>query len=561
MDDLDVRLRVLDDVRAPDLRADVLERLRHRTAPEPFRPAIRRRGERLVAATVAVAVFGAAAIFGWSIYERASEANPPATSSDPWSWATEGWTELQAPPEQRDGAAVVWTGTELLYWGGFPRGADDPSVRTNGFAFDPTTRTWRTIPSAPTGLARGDAVWTGSEALFWGELAPEQETDVPKPDFSAVLAYNPAQQTWRALPPSPHEVPSFVKNQAAWAWTGRELIVWGGGEPDSGTAVGGAALDPSTGSWRAIADAPAPMTLANAVWTGTEMVVVGAALDPGNRSTTPTAVAQAYDPPTDTWRRLPDPPLSPQASETVWFGDEVVAWDYGSDSARYLPSEDRWQGLGKLPLDHGECYVGGVAVQGALFAWNCGYPDAWYPGVGWSDVEGGPAFDVPVSEVTGMLGRVIAADAVAVVEQIDNVERGEQIIVGSSDAPMHLWAWRSSATPPQPRPVTRQDVETLVSNFVYVWDGYEPYLPTLATKDVIDRCRTGTGGCLRLASGQFEERGSTATEIGGAIYEVDVKLRQPDGTDVMLTFVAGPGRTADGREAQLVLTDVQPSAE
>jgi hypothetical protein len=561
MDELDVKLQELDALRAPDLRAEALRRLRFGRAPDAGSPTTYRRGERLVAATVAVAVFAAAAIFGWSIYERAREPKPPATSADPWPWASEGWTELPAPPEQRDGAAVVWTGTQLLYWGGFPRGVDDPTVRTDGFAFDPTTRTWQTIPPAPTGLARGEGVWTGSEILFWGEVAPEQETDVPKPDFSTVLAYDPVQQTWRALPPSPQEVTSFVKNHAAWAWTGRELIVWGGGEPDSSTAVGGAALDPTTGSWREIADAPAPMTLANAVWTGSEMVVVGAALDPGNRSTTPTAVAQAYDPATDSWRRLPDPPLSPQASESVWFDDEVLAWDYGSDSARYLPSEDRWQGLGKLPLDHGECYVEGAAVEGAVFAWNCGYPDAWYPGAGWVDVEGGPAFDVPVSQVTGMSGRAIGADTVAIVEQVDNVERGEQITIGSPEAPIHLWAWRPSTTPPQPRPTTRQDAETLVSNFVHAWDGYEPYLPTLSTEDVIDRCRTGNGGCPELASGLFEAWGSTVTEVGSATYEVDVELRQPDGPDLMLRFVAGPGWTADGSEAQLVVTDVRPTAD
>ena len=48
------------------------------------------------------------------------------------------------------------------------------------------------------------------------------------------------------------------------------------------------------------------------------MIVFGAALHGGNVPETETAIGAAYDPSTDRWRRLPDSPLSPQASTAAW---------------------------------------------------------------------------------------------------------------------------------------------------------------------------------------------------------------------------------------------------
>jgi hypothetical protein len=529
---------------------------RRRTSWEPRRPIPDkdRLGRRIIAGVVAFAVFGlAVAVSSGVITDRST----PKTTSDPWSGYGEGWTELPPPPEWRDGAATVWTGSKLLYWGGVPRGQrTDVPAADDGWFFDPTDQQWAPIPSAPVALRRGWGTWTGTEALFWGERDPLQETDTPKPSWSTVLAFDPSASTWRELPPSPHE-PEWG---GAWTWTGHELVVVGGGRPDSATALSGAALDPIAGSWRAIAEAPAPLSLADAVWTGTEVVAIGSALDAGNHATTNTAIAESYSPAADSWRRLPDAPLSPQASSAVWFDDEIVAWDYGSDSARFLVTEDRWQGLGKLPLDHGECYVAGVAVADAVFAWNCGYPDVWYPATGWFDVTGGPAPDVPVTEIHGSVGAAVAAGSVAVVWQVDTVQSTGGTIVGGSDAPEHIWAWRPAAQPPEPSPPTEQDADTVADNFLLAWAGYQTYLATLATQDVLDRCGSGSDGCSVFA----ERAGFNWTT--GAIRETDpgsfdVTAGSWNGGDFtpMAILTVGPGITADGRDAQLAVTDVRPT--
>ena len=60
----------------------------------------------------------------------------------------------------------------------------------------------------------------------------------------------------------------------------------------------GAAYDPSSDSWRPIADRPAAaMTSPATFWTGESLLVLGA------------GGVFAYDPSSDEWTKLPDPPF------------------------------------------------------------------------------------------------------------------------------------------------------------------------------------------------------------------------------------------------------------
>jgi hypothetical protein len=549
---------VLDTLEATDLRPEIERRMAEpATRPIPGGPSPWRRA---TVVAVALAIFAAAAGVTWQAFEGTPPERGPAAPADPWSWASEGWTELPLPPEVRDGAAIVWTGDELIYWAGWPRGTGPEKAEANGFAFDPTTREWRPLPAAPiegggANVSRDErggakAVWTGSEVIFWDVATADGAT-------SATLALDPASDQWRRLEDSPHR-PTCC---GTWAWTGHELVVVGGGDRDDPTTVEGAALDPASGTWRPIADAPIGANLANAVWTGEEVIVVGSELDDRNIAETPTAIALGYRPDTDSWRRLSDAPISPQASETVWLEGRVITWDYSGDSAQYLPDEDRWQGLGRLPLDHGECYVHGVAIDGAVFAWNCGVPDAWYPTIGWTDVVGGPPErQAEIDEtVVASSGRAVSAGSVALVEQVDNIWIDNNLHIGSAEAPMHLWIWRPLASPERPPSPTAGDAEYLVANLLISWGEAEAYLPTLATQDVIDRCRAGVGGCAQLGGGGFGTwKSGDVVEIAPGTFEVHVELRLEGGPNVPQVFVVGPGTAADGADARLIVLDVRP---
>src|SRR5919199_1606663 len=71
---------------------------------------------------------------------------------------------------------------------------------------------WRQLPAAPTTGAL--VVWTGREMVGWGGGCCGDA-------FSAGSAYNPATNRWRKLPRSP----LAGSQHPLGAWTGRELIV------------------------------------------------------------------------------------------------------------------------------------------------------------------------------------------------------------------------------------------------------------------------------------------------------------------------------------------------
>jgi hypothetical protein len=87
-----------------------------------------------------------------------------------------------APIAGRDGPAAVWTGHQLLVWGGHSR-IPNQGLRPlrDGAAYDPASDRWQPIPSAPAGVQGTSiaAVWTGSRMLVWVGNAPDGRPSAP----------------------------------------------------------------------------------------------------------------------------------------------------------------------------------------------------------------------------------------------------------------------------------------------------------------------------------------------------------------------------------------------
>jgi hypothetical protein len=266
----------------------------------------------------------------------------------------QGWTELPEPPLALYRGVSLWTGSELIYWGGHTY---DGTETMDGATYRPERESWARMAQAPPELNGGQAVWTDREMLVWG---PGERG----------AAYDPKSDTWRLLPPAPIEprMPSAV------AWTGREFVVWGDRER-AASAMDGAAYDPASNAWRAVADAPFPLNSSEAVWTGNEMIVFGSHLDGRNVSDVPHARALAFDPAADSWREIPIPQqvrLSPQASSIAWMGTEMIAWDYETKAVLLDPSIDHWKPTGdELPFRFSECYPESAETEGMVFATFC----------------------------------------------------------------------------------------------------------------------------------------------------------------------------------------------
>ena len=555
MIDLDKEFQGLDVIPDPDLSREIERRVEAGPVGQDL-PTDRspRPTSRLVAAMVALAVFFAAAVFAWRAFTPIRN-HPPASVSpsveDPWGNYPEGWSELPPEPEVRDGADMVWMGDRLLVWGGSPRGVDGAASAADGFVFDPTSGTWTAIPPAPVAGTGGDAVWTGSEVLLWG---------VHTSDGEVALAFDPGAQSWKRIA-GPPQGPRFG---ATHVWTGRELILFGGGLKGSPTTKGGAVYDPSTDTWRVILSAPVGMNLADAVWTGSEMIIIGSELDNRNSSETRTAMALAYDPAADSWRRLPDPPISPQTSAVAYVDGRVIAWEaYIPGSAEYLPSEDRWRSLDTGGLQRSECYAEGATIGHDVFTWNCGTQAVWYAQTS-SWVATAPPLPASDTQPTYSWASVTAAGSAVIADQVETVlGQGGEPYLGSPDAPAHLWLWRPPSMPlvAPIRVPNGDDAGYLLNNFLSALsESVQPYLHAYATADVLAKIEPGGGLDLfqaaPLRTWRFPDH-PWATDLGGGRFEVRVTLTLKDGGEPTVVFDIGPGTTGDGRDAQLVVTDVR----
>ncbi len=234
-------------------------------------------------------------------------------------------------PSARIEHTAVWTGSEMIVWGG--------SITNTGGRYDPATDTWKpmTTSGAPSARRFHTAVWTGGEMIVWGG---QDHTG-----FSGTGArYNPATDTWQPMAFS--GAPSERLWHAA-IWTGSEMIVWGG-SAYSGLSNSGARYNPLTDTWQAMAFSGAPSERYGhtAVWTGSEMAVWG------GRGTANVALGGGlYNPTDQTWRSMTMTCAPNMANHTaVWTGSEMIVWGggLGNDAlplrgARYNPATDTWQ--------------------------------------------------------------------------------------------------------------------------------------------------------------------------------------------------------------------------
>src|SRR5436190_524990 len=177
--------------------------------------------------------------------------------------STDSWTATSTTnaPAARQVPTAVWTGREMIVWGG----ADNGAIPLNtGGRYNPGTNTWTatTTVNAPDARVFHTAVWTGSEMIVWG--GENGNFDL----LNTGARYNPSTDSWTAT--STANVPSAREHHTA-VWTGSEMIVWGGGSHTDGR------YDRSTYSWTATSttNATNPRYEHTAVWTGSEMIVWG----------------------------------------------------------------------------------------------------------------------------------------------------------------------------------------------------------------------------------------------------------------------------------------------
>ncbi len=246
------------------------------------------------------------------------------------SWAA---TSTANAPIARAGHTAVWDGREMIVWGGQD---ENYAFLNTGGRYDPSTDSW--TATSTTNVAAGrtfhTAVWTGSEMIVWG--GDDENYD----EVNTGGRYNPDTDAWTAT--SIVNAP-VVRAQHTAVWSGSEMIIWGGASGAFSTRTGGR-YNPSTDSWTptSTADAPSGRAFHTAVWSGTEMIVWGGenSVNTGGR----------YNPSTDGWTATStvDAPSGRTRQNAVWTGSEMIIWCgdnqgfFFTTGGRYNPSNDSW---------------------------------------------------------------------------------------------------------------------------------------------------------------------------------------------------------------------------
>ncbi len=107
----------------------------------------------------------------------------------------------------------------------------------DGLAYNPSTNRWRRLPAMAYPRDGFAAVWTGHQLLVWGGLTANRAA----PPHGE--AYTPATGKWTALPASP----LHSRTDPVAVWTGRQMIVWGGNNSAGNKSyTDGAAYTPGT---------------------------------------------------------------------------------------------------------------------------------------------------------------------------------------------------------------------------------------------------------------------------------------------------------------------------
>jgi len=274
-----------------------------------------------------------------AITPSAATFSVPAVSSTACS--TDAWTPTkQEPHTPRSGHAAVWTGTEMIVWAGNTSGNSGPPT---GERFNPATNTWSFISNganAPTGNAGYTAVWTGTEMVVWGG-----------PFANTGGRYNPTNDSWTAVSTGAN-VP-VARSSPTAVWTGTEMIIWGGHANITGDLNTGGRYNPSTDTWAATstgANVPAARQRHTAVWTGTEMIIWGGSANgmqvwTGGRYNPSTDAWLAT--------QGSNSPAARQDHTAVWTGTEMIVWggyggfnpsspEYLASGGRYDPAANRW---------------------------------------------------------------------------------------------------------------------------------------------------------------------------------------------------------------------------
>jgi N-acetylneuraminic acid mutarotase len=251
-----------------------------------------------------------------------SDATGEVSTGGRYNPVTDSWTATSTAnaPTARVHHTAIWTGAEMIVFGGY--GCNGNCNFNTGGRYSLSTNSWAatTTIDAPQARWYHTAIWTGGEMLVWGGTNGTNYLHTGG-------KYNPTADSWTATG-TVNVALGRVAHTAVW--TGGEMFVWGGVDETFNDTNNGGRYNPTDDSWMTIGtnNAPAARDSHTAVWTGSEMIVWGGVFccpaidfDTGGR----------YNAGTDGWitTSTADAPHARDSHTAVWTGGEMLIWGGG----------------------------------------------------------------------------------------------------------------------------------------------------------------------------------------------------------------------------------------
>ena len=195
--------------------------------------------------------------------------------------------------------------------------------------------------AAPSARSAHGGAWSGQQLLIWGGHLGIAG------DSGSGAAYRPDLDEWQPI--SPVGAPS-ARSQHSAIWSGTELMVWGG--TSGGSYVNtGARFNPTTQTWTPlpVTNAPSGRIGHIALWTGAGMLVWGGRNNGGTLNN-----GGLYNPSSSMWSSLPLPnaPAARSDAAAVWAGNRLLVWGGQNEQ--------------------------GILNSGAQLGFNNGAPTVWF---------------------------------------------------------------------------------------------------------------------------------------------------------------------------------------
>lgn len=266
------------------------------------------------------------------------------------------------PLGPRGGHSVLWSGSEMIVWGGAT--GDRPPHLVEGAAFDPASNSWRLLPPGPfNGPEHTTAVWGDDRMIVVGR--------------TLTATYDPSTDVWETI----GEGISLPLDPSLTVWTGSTVASWG----PSGISLF------EDGGWTTL---PHPGFGGPERYRGALLMasdrLVAAGLASGVCTGRRLAMWTGAE-----WRDLPTVDLSTDtyadcgtADQIGVWGDRIVAWESREHPTKAVDwATMSWTVIDRIPLPGAEGTSGWLRLDDRLLVPLWGMGAVLGPDGVWRSVE------------------------------------------------------------------------------------------------------------------------------------------------------------------------------